>query len=152
MKRLSKGKTRLDRYDPRLDKRLTICVTKTWPKWQESYLNMARDMIQGGAITLNVKEIASQMAKADMKRAMPFVQNLKRRLDGGESPEQVFSRRLGFDETLVLEEMIPILKSTVPKLVDVQLVKLEEDMGDKTEDVSTTSAEPGLPALGFTNI
>lgn len=77
---------------------------------------------------------------------MPFVQGLKKRLDSGEKADDVFSRRLPFDEAETLKEIVPSLKQTIPKLeaVDINMVEGETE-GQKL-------ATPGNPTFIFENI
>ena len=103
------------------------------------------------------------IGKADMKRAMPFIQDLKRRLESGESPSAVLDRTLGFDEVEALKEMVPVLKSAVPKLKGVNVIVVDErgqneassNAGEKgVVEISqlASSAEPGTPSLEFFNV
>ena len=97
---------------------------------------------------------------------MPFVNNLKRRLDNGESPDVVLSRQLAFDELATLRAMVPGLKQTVQKCVAVEIISITE--GGKTGVVvnedgtqgeekaelppNAASAEPGSPSFAFENV
>ncbi|KAF2405012.1 leucyl-tRNA synthetase-like protein [Trichodelitschia bisporula] len=161
-KKLAKGKT--TSYDPKSDKKLTIFVAKSWPAWQQKYLNVVRELFDG--LTLDIKKVQPKIEKPDMKKAMPFVQGLKRRLESGEKKEAVFERELGFDEVLVLLEMIPGLLAIVPKLKVVEVVivddgakegvKIEADgkAGEKVTSLppAAAGAEPGVPTFEFSNI
>lgn len=60
-------------------------------------------------VTLDVKRVAQRVDKADTKRAMPFIQALKRKLESGEAPDSVLDRTLVFNEVVVLQELVPIL-------------------------------------------
>lgn len=40
-----------------------------------------------------MKDVSQRIDKAEMKKAMPFIQGLKRRLEGGEAEEEVFRVR-----------------------------------------------------------
>lgn len=157
-KRLAKGKD--VHYDPKHAKRLTIFIAKSWPAWQTRYLDLVREKLKG--ITLDIKEVSKSIDKSEMKKAMPFVQSLKRRLDLGESKDAVLERELGFDEVKVLREMVPVLKTTVLKLKEVNIVIVEEgakvgfsvDNEKKIEGLPqmAASAEPGSPSFEFANI
>lgn len=113
-----------------------------------------RELFDG--VSLDVKSVVKKVEKADAKRAMPFVQELKRKLEAGEGVERVFGRELGFDEVEVLRDMVPVLKSTVPKLKEVNIVVIGEGgQGGGAEDVGkagTRSAEPGSPSIDFQNL
>lgn len=104
--------------------------------------------------------------KAEMKRAMPFVQGLKKRLMGGEKAEVVFDRKLGFDEGEVLVKMVKGLRRTTGcKVVEVVRVEGEgkekvgtvvggEGEGEKRKGLPlvANSATPGSPSFHFENI
>jgi leucyl-tRNA synthetase len=97
---------------------------------------------------------------------MPFINNLKRRLDNGESADTVLNRQLAYNELDTLRAMVPGLKQTVQKCVAVEIVSVAE--GGKTgtvinEDGSegenrsdlppqAASAEPGNPTPTFENV
>jgi leucyl-tRNA synthetase len=158
-KKLAKGKVAT--YDPKSDKKLNIYVAKSWPAWQTKYIEVVREQLEKLGLAFDLKHARDKIDKADMKKAMPFVQTLKRRLDNGESQEAVLERKLAFDEVTVLKEMIPGLKSTVPKLKDVQIVLVEEGGkagtkidGQKVEGLGQQAAfaEPGQPSFEFTNV
>ncbi|TID24026.1 leucyl-tRNA synthetase [Venturia nashicola] len=148
-KKLAKGKANTVTYDPKAPKRLTIFVTKSFPEWQEKYIDEARNAMEG--LTFDDKKVRAKIAKPDMKRAMPFVQLLKKRLDAGETASNVFDRKLPFDEVNVLQEMVPGLKVTVPKLKEVDIVVVEE-VGEKELPPQAASAEPGQPTFAFGNV
>ncbi len=154
-----KGKGLL--FDPTKDKSLNIYVTRSWPPWQQCYVDLVQEQFDG--VSLDVKSVAKMVGKVDMKRAMPFIQDLKRKLESGESPDAVLDRILGFDEVEVLKEMVPVLKSTVPKLKGVSIIVVDE--GGQNESSSNagrnggegiprigSSAEPGNPSLEFLNV
>lgn len=115
---------------------------------------------------LNTKVQAK--GKAEMKRAMPFVQQLKKRLTSGESQEVVFDRKLAFDEEKVLRKMVRGLRRTTGcKVVEVVKVEGEEEEGEKVGAVTVGEGEgekrkelppvsghatPGSPTFHFENI
>ncbi|KAK4042727.1 leucine--tRNA ligase, cytoplasmic [Parachaetomium inaequale] len=162
-KRLAKGKKGL-LFDPTQDKALNIYVAKSWPPWQQRYVDLVREQLGGGA-SLDVKSVAKMVGKADMKRAMPFIQDLKRRLEeSGESPDAVLDRILGFDEVEALKEMVAILRSTVPKLKGINVIIVDDERGQNETSSNAggngtvevpqvaSSAEPGNPSLEFFNV
>ncbi|KAK3384276.1 hypothetical protein B0T24DRAFT_78771 [Lasiosphaeria ovina] len=147
-KRLAKGKGLL--FDPTKDKRLNIFVATTWPSWQEKYVELVRNMFDG--VTLDVKSVSKKIEKAEMKKAMPFIQDLKHKLETGSSQESVFDRALLFDERQVLEEMVPLLKSTVPKLREVNIIVTGGGDNRLKDSPAASMAEPGFPSLEFVNL
>lgn len=95
-----------------------------------------------------------------MKKAMPFVQGLKKRLIGNkESPETVFDRKLPFDELEVLAEMVMGLKR-VTGAKEIEIVAVEEGgktgtvvaTGEKREGLNAENSVPGQPTFEFVNI
>jgi leucyl-tRNA synthetase len=97
---------------------------------------------------------------------MPFINGLKRRLDNGEPKEVVLNRELAFDELETLRAMVPGLKQTIQKCVDVEIITVTEggkegtvikEDGSKGESRSelppqAASAEPGSPSFAFENV
>ncbi|KAK7629143.1 hypothetical protein IWX50DRAFT_2271 [Phyllosticta citricarpa] len=164
VKKLAKGKTTA--FDPKNPKRLSIFVAAAFPAWQDRYLELVRATFEKLGL-VDVKTLSKDIAKPDMKKAMPFVQGLKRRLEGGaEQPADVFDRRLPFDELATLAAMVPALKQTVPKLEVVEIVAVKE--GEKAGSVVAGDGEqgavrealppvaeaavPGAPTFYFENI
>ncbi|KAF2432050.1 leucyl-tRNA synthetase [Tothia fuscella] len=145
-KRVAKGKNVT--YDPKKDKKLTIFVASSWPSWQQKYIDLVRDSLDG--LSLDIKKVQPKIDKKDMKKAMPFVQALKRRLDNGERGEEVFERKLAFEEEKVLREMISGLKVTVTKLKEVEIVVVED--GKEGLPPAAAQAEPGSPSFEFVNV
>ncbi|KIX04230.1 leucine-tRNA ligase [Rhinocladiella mackenziei CBS 650.93] len=150
-KKMAKGKTAA--FDPRKPKRITIFVASNFPAWQDKYVELVREML--AASTLNDdKALNGQVAKLskgpEMKKAMPFVQALKKRLTfGKESPEAVFNRKLPFDEVSVLHDMKKgLMKTTGCK--DVVIVSVGEDKSGLPP--MAEHAVPGSPSFLFENI
>lgn len=122
LKRLQKGKS--VSYDPKKEKKLTIYCALNYPSWQEKYVEIVRESFNG--MSLDMKAISKKIDKAESKKAMPFVQSLKKSLESGAPTEEVFGRKLKFDETEVLKEMAPGIKQSVQKCVVVEIIKVEE--------------------------
>lgn len=148
-KRKDKGKA--ISFDPKLPKKLTIFYAASFPAWQDAYLEIVRDSFDGmGFDEKNLNTKVQAKGKAEMKRAMPFVQQLKRRLVGGESQEVVFDRKLAFEEGEVLEKMERGLRRTTGCEV-IEVVKVEGEEGEKVGIVMVGKGEGGqrreLPAV-----
>lgn len=167
-KRKDKGKA--THFDPKKPKKLTIFFAAAYPAWQDAYLELVRQTFDATAITIDEKTLGAGVkargAGKEMKRAMPFVQGLRKRLLAGESPQAVFERKLPFDERAVLEHMVAGLKKTTGcKAVDVIVVEGEEETaktgtvvvgavpGQKQETLPQPagSAVPGSPTFYFEN-
>lgn len=159
-KKISKGKTL--GFNPRKPKKITIFVAKKFPTWQEKYIDLVREAFDAVSLNINDKELNAKVGKlGEMKKAMPFVQGLKRRLvQSKEKPETVFERQLGFDELQVLKDYAGNIKKTTGCNV-LEIVSVEE--GGKTGTTAdgeareslppvAESAVPGQPTFQFENI
>lgn len=159
VKKLAKGKTQS--FDPRKPKKITIFAAKKFPSWQEKYIDLVREAFDAVSITINDKDLNAKVGKfGEMKKAMPFVQGLKKRLIGTkENPETVFDRKLPFDEFAVLNEMIVNLKKTTGAK-EIEVVAVEEGgktgevvgTGEKREGLQAENAIPGSPTFSFANV
>ena len=150
-------------YDLKKPKKLTIYAAAKFPAWQEKYIDLVRDhWVPKTKSMTNEKELNGKISKmGEMKKAMPFVQGLKKRLMSGESEEHVFERKLSFDEIEILRKMIAGLKKAAGLSV-VEVVKVEEggktgvvvEGGRKVEELppNAESAVPGVPTFGFENV
>ena len=168
VKRMQKGKQ--TSYDPKKEKKLLIFYALNYPSWQEKYIDVVRDSFDSMKLNLDMKAISKKIDKADSKKAMPFIQSLKKSLESGVDATTVFGRKLAFDEAKVLKEMVPGLRQTLQKCVAVEIVKVDEGgksgevagvIGDKADTVGTKRAElppnaegavPGAPTFFFENV
>lgn len=163
LKKKEKGKSIA--FDPKLPKRISIYAAISYPAWQEKYIDLVRANFDRLTLSLDDKSLGPQIAKmGEMKKAMPFVQGLKRRLQAGESDEVVFNRKLAFDELDVLVQMRAGLKKTTG-CIEVEIVALDEGGasgkvvsgdkgGEKREGLppAAQAAVPGNPTFHFENI
>lgn len=164
IKRLAKGKQ--SNYDPKSDKKLSIYAALKYPAWQEKYIDLVREAFDG--VTLDMKAVSKKVDKAESKKAMPFVQTLKKSLETGVSANTVFERKLAYDEVEVLRAMVPGLRQTLQKCVKVEVVRVDEgsktgeivaaiggaEVGEKREDLppAADGAVPGQPTFFFENV
>jgi len=159
-RKISKGKA--VSFDPRKPKKLTIFVARKFPAWQEKYIDLVSEAFDTINISVNDKELNAKVGKlGEMKKAMPFVQSLKRRLiQGKEKPETVFNRELAFDELQVLADMVGSLKKTTGCRM-VEVIAVEEGgrlgttiHGEKREELPAVAeaAVPGQPSFHFENL
>ena len=133
LKRKDKGKAIA--YDPKKPKRLTVFAASTFPTWQDKYVELVRQELEatkldGSSGSGGDKELAGKVSKIagkgpETKKAMPFVQGMRRRLAQGEPADAVLNRELGFDELEVLGEMVRGLRKTTGCAV-VEVVKVDE--------------------------
>lgn len=162
LKKMQKGKQ--TSYDPKKDKKLSIYCALKYPTWQDSIIEIVRENFAN--MKVDVAGVSKKIDKKDSKRAMPFVQGLKKSLESGISADTVFQRKLAFDEVAVLKEMVPALKQTVQKcaVIELVVVDLESKTGRRvggTEGASdeelkelpqtAENAVPGQPTFFFAN-
>ena len=151
-KKMAKGKTAA--FDPRKPKRLTIFAAKDFPAWQDKYVDLVRDALAKSTLN-DDKALNGQVAKMgkgpEMKKAMTFVQGLKKRLATGEKEDSVFERKLPFDEVGILQDMKKgLMKTTGCK--EVKIVEVAEDEKNKGLPPVAEAATPGQPSFAFENV
>lgn len=124
-----------------------------------------RDSFDSITLSIDDKALGPKIAKmGEMKKAMPFVQGLKKRLLGGEKGEVVFERKLAFDELEVLGQMRAGLRKTTG-CQEVEVVAVEDGGrrgklvgggdGEALRDslpVAAQVAVPGAPSFHFENV
>jgi leucyl-tRNA synthetase len=157
-KKKAKGKE--TGFDPKKPKKLSIFAADKFPEWQEKYIELVREAFDEKIMAVNDREITPKIPKADLKKAMPFIQALKRRLLSGEKPQTVFDRKLAFDEIDTLKQMVPGLKRAAG-LKSVDIVQVS-DGGKKGVLVGggefgelpqvAEAAVPGTPTFQFENV
>jgi len=146
-KKKSKGKD--IGYDLKKPMKLTIFSAAKFPAWQEKYVDLMAESWNPDTQSVDDKVLNGKIAKmGEMKKAMPFIQNLKRRLVAGEKPNVVFSRKLAFDEVATLKHMVPGIKKAA-RLASIDIVQVEE--GAKDLPSSAEQAVPGIPTFKFDN-
>ncbi|OQV03318.1 hypothetical protein CLAIMM_08371 [Cladophialophora immunda] len=151
-KKMAKGKAVA--FDPRKPKQLTVFVASRFPEWQDKYVDLVRTMLEKASLD-DDKALNASVAKMgkgpEMKKAMPFVQALKRRLVvNHESPAAVFERKLPFDEVHVLTEMRKgLMKNTGCK--DVKVVSVADHNRQSLPSMAE-AAVPGQPSFLFENV
>lgn len=103
LKKMAKGKQ--SDFDPKKPKKLTIFITDSFPSWQAKYLDLLKEVWDPATNTQKIddKALNGRIGKmGEMKKAMPFVQALKKRLRDGEPADVVLNRKLAFDEKTTL--------------------------------------------------
>ena len=129
-------------FDPRKPRNLSIYTAANYPAWQARFVEMVREALENAS--LDSKDFVQKVGKSGEKKAMPFVQGLKKRLAAGESKEAVFERKLAFDEVDVLKEMLPGLRKTTGcKGIEIVVV----DEGGKTGTTTEGFKKEGLPPV-----
>jgi leucyl-tRNA synthetase len=149
-KKMAKGKAAA--FDPRKPKQLTIFVATSFPAWQDKYVELVRQALESSTLN-DDKAINGQVAKMgkgpEMKKAMPFVQALKKRLVSGEPKDAVFERKLPFNEAATLTAMKKgLMRTTGCKEVLITEVTDENRAGLPPQ---AENAVPGQPSFLFEN-
>lgn len=147
-------------FDPRKPWKLFIFFAQAFPAWQERYINLTRDMIQELG-HIDIKAVRAKAEKSNMKTALPFIQELKKRFDASGNKE-VTQTKLPFDESAVLREMKPLLVHTFPNCQFIEIVAVEEgstsgtlaESGEIMHGLPSLSvgAVPGSPTFQFANV
>lgn len=136
-------------------------MAEAFPEWQNSCIEVVKQVLQETG-SVDVKGVSSKLDKAELKKAMPFIQALKKRIDSGEDATAVFDRKLAFEELSTLETMVPGLKQTVTKLDSVVIVCVKpgatagfiyKSNGQVLDPLpqSAAGATPGNPSFFFEN-
>ena len=160
LKKKAKGKE--TSFDPKRPKKLTIFMTDKFPAWQAKYVELLKEMWDPKTKSVNDKELNGKIGKmGEMKKAMPFVQSLKKRLQSGEPAEAVLEQKLAFDEKETLSQMQAGL-TRAAGLVACDVLAVEDGgkkgvnlVDGKTVEVSAPNAEnavPGVPTFFFENV
>ena len=164
LKRMQKGKN--TSYNPKSPKKLSIYMADKYPSWQDTIIETVRKNFNN--LVIDIGAISKAIPKAESKRAMPFVQTLKRSLESGIDSTTVFERKLAFDEQKVLTGMVPNLKQTVQKCAVVEVILIEEGgksgkvvggtegvvIGEERKELpaSAEGAVPAQPTFFFENV
>ncbi|KAL8801244.1 MAG: hypothetical protein Q9182_004593 [Xanthomendoza sp. 2 TL-2023] len=132
VKKKNKGKP--TDYDPENPKHITIYTAASFPAWQEKYIHLVQTFYE--TASLDDKRLNAEVGRmGESKKAMPFVQSLRKRLlHNGEAPEAVFARTMAFDEVDVLGQMVKGVMKTVKKCVGVEVVSVSVSVEGGEED------------------
>lgn len=160
LKKKAKGKE--TSFDPKKPKKLTVFMSERFPQWQQAYIDLLKEMWNPETNSVDDKALNGKIAKmGEMKKAMPFVQGLKKRLQAGEPANTVLERKLAFDEKAVLVDMIDGLKRSA-NLVEVTILAVEEGSKKGTDLVTGAAVDnlppnaegavPGAPNFLFANV
>ena len=143
---------------------LAVYVCSSFPQWQAKYVELAKKLYSEGKFD-DMKSVKAQIDGKDMKRAMPFINELKKQLST-EKPEEVFNRELLFNELDVVRQAVESIKKapTVLNVAEVQIIAFNNGsstgkniINDSDVDIppkvkSIENAVPGHPAVLFKNL
>ncbi|OWB65780.1 hypothetical protein B5S30_g1111 [[Candida] boidinii] len=143
--------------------KLTVYVSSSFPDWQDKYIDLVREAFANQTLDDNA-ELRKKIDGKDMKRAMPFITELKKRLSL-EDPKQVFDRKLSFDEAAVVKSILSVIARapSTAKVDTVQVVVFENGAKVGKDVVTNEEVEipsgkvientlPGNPAITIKNI
>jgi len=144
-------------YDPKKPKSVRIYVATSFPEWQDICVQAIQDAYNEKDNTVDdakVREVLTQKGLIKDKKAMPFVQAFKKRMQQF-GAQTAFRRALPFNERDVLFEMLPYLKKTLG-LVDAEVYLVDEARQREGESGFTKSiidsSEPGNPGFEYHNV
>ncbi|TBU31232.1 leucine-tRNA ligase [Dichomitus squalens] len=156
LKKMNKGKQGQATYDPKRPRAVRIYVSTAFPEWQETCVQIVKDAYSPEHDKVDdakVRELLTQRGLIKDKRAMPFVQAFKKRMQQF-GTQTAFNRTVPFSEVKILHEILPYLKRTL-NLTDAEVLLVDDA---KSKDLSTLtkglveSAEPGNPAFEYYNV
>ncbi|KAI9795499.1 MAG: cytosolic leucyl tRNA synthetase [Candelina submexicana] len=163
-----KGKGKTISFDPEKPTIVTVFVATKFPAWQDKYVSLVQQNFNKQDLSVDDKKIGQEVKKGgEVKKAMNFVQGLKRRLLDKEDPDSVFNRQLKFDELNTLKVMRAGLGRST-KCQSVIIVAVDESgssgrvisnddgegEGKRRDDLPqiAASAIPGMPTFIFENV
>ena len=150
--------------DKEKDCSITIFISASFPEWQQKYVDISKKLHEEGKLE-DMKFVKEQIDGKDMKRAMPFINELKKQLLT-EKADEVFNRELLFDEIDVVRQAVNSIKKspTAINVTDVKIVSFangsttgkniltEENVEIPQKIKSIDNAVPGQPAVIIKNI
>ncbi|KAF9784634.1 hypothetical protein BJ322DRAFT_1204776 [Thelephora terrestris] len=157
IKKLGRGKS--SSYDPKKPKAVRVYVASRFPEWQNQCVEAIRGAYDGETQKVDdtrVRETLQSKGLLKDKRAMPFIQLFKKRMQQL-GAEAAFKRQLLFSEVDVLNEILGYLKKSLGLedaevlTVDEALVKAQADPPSYNKMI-IESSEPGTPAFEFRNV
>ncbi|KAJ7434072.1 hypothetical protein FB451DRAFT_1312782 [Mycena latifolia] len=143
-------------YDPKKPKSVRIYVATTFPEWQDTCVQIVKESYDASADKVDDAKVRTLLTERGLikdKRAMPFVQDFKKRM-AQFGAQTAFRRTLPFSETDVLNEIVPYLKKSLT-LVDVEVYSVDDALARQEDGFTKSiidSSEPGNPAFEYRNV
>ncbi|KAJ7222478.1 hypothetical protein GGX14DRAFT_428848 [Mycena pura] len=142
-------------YDPKSPKAVRVYVATTFPEWQDACVQIVKEAYDATTDKVDDAKVRALLTERGLikdKRAMPFVQDFKKRM-AQFGAQTAFRRTLPFSEKDVLSEIVTYLKKSLT-LTDVEIYSVKDALA-KQEDGFTKSiietSEPGSPAFEYRN-
>lgn len=148
-----KAKGKATGFDPKKPKRITIYVAENFPAWQSEWVDLLREEhISDGSSTVVQDKLKAIRDGRERTKIQAFVQVLKNSLRGGADADEVFQRKLLFDEVELLHEMkMGLLRTTGSE--ELVVIKVDDEKTNRAElPPAAESAVPGRPAFVWENI
>ncbi|KAJ7163222.1 hypothetical protein C8R46DRAFT_1193733 [Mycena filopes] len=144
-------------FDPKQPKGVRIYVATTFPEWQDGCVQVVKESYDASADKVDDAKVRSLLTERGLikdKRAMPFVQDFKKRM-AQFGAQTAFRRTLPFSERDVLSEITPYLKKSLA-LADVEVYSVDEALqkpdGEGFTKTIIGTSEPGNPAIEYRNV
>ncbi|KAG4304749.1 hypothetical protein PORY_001802 [Pneumocystis oryctolagi] len=132
LKRQKKNKNIL--FNPDKPKKLIILVSTEFPQWQQECIHLLREHYDEEKNSFNEETLLSEISKTkQVEKNMPFIQQMKLSIlnrPKGITAEEIFERKLSFDELNILSSSISFLKKTF-KIIVLEIFKIIHDNNGK---------------------
>ncbi|KAF7791582.1 hypothetical protein EIP86_002599 [Pleurotus ostreatoroseus] len=139
-------------YDPKRPRAARMYVATGFPAWQDACVQVVRDAYDAAADRVDDAKVRALLTEKGLikdKRAMPFVQAFKKRMQQ-HGAATAFHRTVPFSEVEVLHAIVPYLKKSL-NLVDAQVYLVEDAQAAGFNAALFEGAEPGAPAFEYYN-
>ncbi|GAA6061196.1 hypothetical protein JCM10212_001517 [Sporobolomyces blumeae] len=153
-KKKAKGKGANASFDVSKPKAVKIWVAKSFPEWQETAVEVAKNAWDGGKIDdKKVKEDLIAKGLIKDKKYMPFIAVLKKRI-ATIGFEEAINRQVLFSEEQVLRDAMPYFRRSLGIdniTVGSAEVQAEVDQPGYVQPI-VDAAEPGSPGIVLYNV
>ncbi|KAI5966828.1 CDC60 [Candida pseudojiufengensis] len=104
--------------------KLIVLVSNTFPEWQDNYIELVRELFENQQLSDN--NLIKQKVGKDMKRAMPFINQLKFRLNS-EDPNLIFNRKITFNEIEILQKVLTLIQNSTfsVKIKEIEIISFD---------------------------
>lgn len=123
---------------------LTVYICSSFPEWQQKYVDITKKLYEEDKLN-DMKIVKEQIDGKDMKRAMPFINELKKQLTL-EKAEEVFNRELLFNEVDIVKQALDSIKKAPTSINVVEVNVVSFDNGASAGKNVLTDADVEIPA------